>query len=376
MPPALSSQDVDHLLSERSPDVRAELADRIAISLAEPGLAPTEIALAQDILRILARDVEAKVRQSVSQGLRNSSLLPRDVAWTLADDIDSVALPLLAESLVLTDEDLVELVTRGSAGKQMAIAARAQVTEPVSHALIAHAPEPAVTVLMNNHGAAIAEQSLDQAIGRFAASDGVKQAMVSRPSLPIGVSERLVALVSHEWQQRLVRTHALPPAVASNLVHRAREHAVIRLSVGSSEAELTGMVAQMQQSGRLTPTLILRAVCTGDIAFFEVAMAAKGNIPVANAQRLIHDPSQRGLEALYRKAMMPENLFDAIRAAVDDVNRTQFDGDPRELERFRARIISRVLTVTESLDAADADYLVDVLGDVLQHAPSTQHAAE
>src|SRR3954452_1851709 len=107
MPPVLSSQDVDHLLSERSADVRAELADRIAISLAEPGLAPIEIALAQDILRILARDVEAKVRQSVSEGLRYSALLPRDVARTLAHDIDSVALPLLAESLVLTDEDLV-----------------------------------------------------------------------------------------------------------------------------------------------------------------------------------------------------------------------------------------------------------------------------
>jgi hypothetical protein len=78
---------------------------------------------------------------------------------------------------------------------------------------------------------------------------------------------------------------------------------------------------------------------------------------------------------LYRKAKMPGNLLDAIRVAVDVVNRTQFDGDPRELERFRARIISRVLTVTESLDAADADYLVDVLGDVLQHAPAAEHAA-
>ena len=108
MASALSPQDVARLLSERSPDLRVELADKVAASLSGPGLAPGEIALAQDIVRILARDVEAKVRAAVSQSLRRSQHLPRDVALKLADDIDLVALPLLAESLVLTDEDLVD----------------------------------------------------------------------------------------------------------------------------------------------------------------------------------------------------------------------------------------------------------------------------
>ena len=66
---------------------------------------------------------------------------------------------------------------------------------------------------------------------------------------------------------------------------------------------------------------------------------------------------------------MPENLFAAIHTAVDAVDESEFDGEARDLERFRVRIISRVLTVTETLDAADTDYLVNVLGDVLQHAP-------
>jgi len=49
------------------------------------------------------------------------------------------------------------------------------------------------------------------------------------------------------------------------------------------------------------------------------------------------------------------------------VDSTEFDGDPRDLERFRARIISRVLTLIESIDTTDVDYLVDILGDVLLH---------
>jgi uncharacterized protein (DUF2336 family) len=338
----------------------------VAASLTDTGLVPAEIALAQDIMRILARDVEAKVRASVSRGLRNSPLLPRDVALKLANDIDVVAMPILAESLVLTDADLVELIARGTPARHETIAARPNVTEAVSDALITHAGEPAVTVLMNNHTARIAEHSHDRAIERFPDSDRMKQAMVSRPTLPISIAERLVALVSKELQQRLVRFHALSPALASDIVLRSREHAIIRLSMGSSETELIEMVAQMHHNGRLTPTLILRAVCTGDMGFFEAALALKGNVPLANAQLLIHDPSGRGLDALYRRAELPANLFDAMRAAVDVADSTVFDGDARDLERYRARIISRVLTLIESIDTADVDYLVDILGDVLQ----------
>jgi uncharacterized protein YabN with tetrapyrrole methylase and pyrophosphatase domain len=35
----------------------------------------------------------------------------------------------------------------------------------------------------------------------------------------------------------------------------------------------------------------------------------------------------------------------------------------------RERVISRVLTLVETVDAADADYLLEKLGDVLVHAP-------
>jgi uncharacterized protein (DUF2336 family) len=370
-PTALSPKDVQRLLSEPSPDTRAELADKVAASLSGPGLAPGEIALAQDIVRLLARDVEVKVRAAVSHSLRSSPHLPRDVALKLAEDIDLIALPLLAESLVLTDEDLVDLVRRGTPRRQETIAARPNLNETVSDALISHAAEPAVVVLMGNQTARIAEDSLNRAVTRFASSDPVKSAMVARHTLPITVSERLVALVSKELQQHLVKVHALSPGIASDIILRSREHAVIRLSLGSNEAELGRMVAQMHHSGRLSPTLMLRALCTGDIAFFEAAMAVKSDVPVANAQILIHEPSRRGLAAIYRKAAMPEQLFDAVRTAVEVVDETGFDGDPRDLERFRARVITRILTLAETIDTADADYLTDKLGDILVPAAAS-----
>jgi uncharacterized protein (DUF2336 family) len=199
--------------------------------------------------------------------------------------------------------------------------------------------------------------------------------MVRRERLPITVAERLATMVSLALQAHLVESHELAPGTVADIVLGSREHAIIHLSVGASDDDLRQMVTQMQRNGRLTPSLILRALCTGDIGFFEAAMAAKSDVPLENAQILIHERSRRGLWALYRKAAMPEALYSAVQAAVEVVDETQFDGEARDLERFRSRVISRVLTQVESVDPADADYLVGKLGDVLVHAPGAEAVA-
>jgi uncharacterized protein (DUF2336 family) len=349
--------------------MRADLASKVAADLTGNALTPAEVKLAQDIVRILARDLEEKVRASLSRGLRHAANLPRDVALKLAQDVEYVALPLLADSLVLTDDDLIEIVRHGSSLKQEAIASRPNLPATVSDALISHADEPAVVVLMGNNTAAIGADGFNRAMTRFAGSDRVTQAMVLREKLPATVAERLVTLVSRALQAHLVTAHELAPATAADIVLTSREHAIIHLSLGASDEDLRQMVTQMHRNGRLTPTLVLRALCTGDIGFFEAAMAARSGVPIENAQILIHEPSRRGLAALFEKAAMPAALFGAVRAAVDVVDETGFDGQARDLERFRSRVISRVLTLVKTVDTADADYLLDKLDDVLVHAP-------
>ncbi|MBN8899747.1 MAG: DUF2336 domain-containing protein, partial [Rhodospirillales bacterium] len=360
--------DVDRLLAAPLPPARIELAGKLAEDLTQAQLSEAELKLAQDIVRILARDVEVTVRAALASNLQTCPLLPRDVAQRLARDVEAVALPILARSLVLTDEDLVEIVGSGSSAKQSAVAGRPTVSEAVAEALITIADERAVATLMRNDGAAINERSLNRAVDRFAASDAVMSGMVERSTLPVAVAERLATIVSDELRQHLVEFHALPAQVASDIVLRARERAILQLGRGVTEPDLRRLLLQMHRNGRLTPSLILRAICTGDIAFFEAALAELAGVPPANAQMLIHDGGRQGLPALYSRAGLPPGLFPVFRAAVDTVQSTTFDGEPRDLERYRARVIARVLSQLETLDSADLDYLVGKLDDMLRVA--------
>lgn len=361
----LTQADVARLLAEPSAAVRAEVADKLAREIDSPGLGEAELQIAHDILRIMAKDVELTVRGALSASLRAARRLPHDVALRLANDVEAVALPILAESPVLTEADLVELIGSGSSPKQEAIAGRSDVSEPVADAVARQGSEEAVAALLANAKARIAEPSLGTAIDRFADSERVKRTMVHRAKLPVTIAERLVAIVSDNLQSYLVRHHDLPVKLATDIVLQSRERATLAYTLGTDERELERLVRQMHRRQRLTPFLVLRAICVGDLAFFEMAMAVMADIPVANARTLIHDAGPNGLLSLYEQTGLPPRLLPAVRVALSVVRGTELDGGERDKERFRSRVITRILTQFEDLPQEDLEYLLDRLGDVL-----------
>jgi uncharacterized protein (DUF2336 family) len=365
MTSSLSQSDVARLLAEPSVAVRGELAAKVALEIDSAQLTPDELAIAQDIARIMAQDLAQTVRQSLAESLRHAVHLPRDVALRLANDVEGVALPILSASPALTDDDLIAILRVATVPQQQAIASRPDVSEPVSDAVIATAEEGAVAALMCNKGARIAEPSLHRAVDRFPTSVAVTTGMVRRPSLPIAVAERLVMVVSEDLRHYLLSHHALSASVAADLVLQSRERAVIGLSQRASRDDLTALIRQMHRHQRLTPSLILRALCMGDLAFFEIALAVQARVPLENAQILVHDAGGNGLASLYRKAGLPENLLPIFRVAVEAANSTDLDGGDYDFERYRSRVITRVLSQCDDFGPDDLDYLVGKLGDLL-----------
>ena len=158
----------------------------------------------------------------------------------------------------------------------------------------------------------------------------------------------------------------MPAQTASDLILRSRERATVSLFTGQNdEAELEKLVAQLSRNNRLTPSLLVRALCTGDMAFFEAAMAQLAKVPLANTRLLIHDAGRLGLKSLYDRAKLPPALLPACRIALDVLRDTPYDGEDRDRERHRRRVIERILTQYEDLASEDLEYLLAKLGDIM-----------
>ena len=355
----LSPADVAKLLNDPSVQTRRETAGKVARQMGDL-LNDKERKLAEDIVRVFLRDAAATVRAALSENLKNNPNVPHDLAITLARDVSEVSVPMIQFSEVLSDADLMAIVRESGTDQQVAVASRATVSEALSQALAETGKESVVATLVGNEGAKISETTLAKVVDEFGDNAKVATGMVHRPRLPIAIAERLVNRVSGHLRDELVARQSLPDAISSDLILQARERATMSLLAPDSErVEVEQLVAQLHENGRLTPSIILRAVCMGDIRFFEAALAKIADIPLENAWKLISDPSGRGLDSLLRKCRIPNGLFRVFRAAVDVAGETNYDGGPNDRERYRARVIERILTTCEDgFDSDNLEYLV------------------
>lgn len=359
--------DIARLSAGPSGEAKADLAGRVARVFTGAGEGE-ERKIALDILRIFARDIEVRVREALANQVRDCADLPHDLAITIASDIDSVAAPFLEASPVLTDADLIALLREGEAEKQVAIAKRASISAAVSHEIIATDNLQAVATLSGNDGADLTAGQFDLILDRFGFDERVRAPLVGRKELPPTIVERLVSIVSDRLKEQLLTKHALmKPAVADDLASAARDQV---LQSGTLETDTASIVLALHRAGRLSPALMLRAACRGDIVFIEEGMARLADLHVANAHQLIHDAGQLGFKAVYTRAGLPQDLFPIFRTAIDVMRETAHDGEPHDRLNRERRVIERVLTCHPDMAREDTTYLLDELTRL-----STQTAA-
>jgi uncharacterized protein (DUF2336 family) len=365
----LKEEDVRRLLASPDAGIRAEIAGKIASQ--HPALTETQRKLAEDIFRIMVKDAEVRVREALAQQLKANPLVPHDVALTLAQDVGSVALPILQFSEVLTDNDLLELVKIQDHDKLAAMAQRSHISADLSDALVNSGDGGVVATLVSNRGAELRETTLKQVVDQYSDGTTVSNALAERPGLPVTIVERLLNRVSENIRAHLLRRKDLSPEMATTLLIQAREQAV--LGISNTESDVVKLVAHLHKHKRLTPSIILRAVCMGDMVFFETALAKLAEITVPNAQALIYDEGKRGFQALYQKSGLPQTLYPAMRAAIDISRGMKLDGEANDRERFSRKMIERILTQYGEqgveFESDDLDYLMVKMGQLPTTAP-------
>lgn len=359
----LSIQDVQRLMADPSDTARAEVAGKVAQQFANVDLSPRERDLAREVLGYLVHDVAINVREALSDSLKDMPGAPRGIVLELARDLDEVAIPVLRNSPVLTDEDLVGLVMYGSPAKQCAIAGRSSVNASVSEAIVSRGDRRAVLTLVANEGAVINDAAVGMLAERYPDDREVAAPLVARSDIPALLIEKLISKVSESLKDYLINNHSLDSRMAGMLEAQARERSTAEAVCRMSDSDLRRLVAQLAENQRLTGSLILRLGCRGEMRFVESAFSQLTNVPEVRIWRLIHDVGALGFRAVYARAGMPEALYPAFRVMLDAFHAekaaSQFD-----LARYQATVLKGLLSAYETLQGDDFDAVLDQLGRI------------
>ncbi|MCH8196506.1 MAG: DUF2336 domain-containing protein [Proteobacteria bacterium] len=355
----LTQDVVARLLNDPSPLARAETAAKVSAVFAQHDLRPNERALAEELFRIMLHDTDVSVRRALSENLKDNPEVPRDVALGLARDVEEVAVPMLHFSLVFTDDDLIEILRTRPLACQLAVARRAAVSPTVSDALAETRSEEVVTALAQNPGAEIANETYGKVIDMFSGNEVVMDSLAERPTLPVKYAERLIALVSANLRIHLATHPGLSPDLADRLIIESREKATVALvSAEAPDVELSEFVRHLHAKGRLTGTIVVRALCVGDFPFFEAAMAFHAKISVDNARLLVRDSGGLGLESLCNATAVPEAIYEVARIAVDVAQQTEYSGGREGRDTYQRRLVERFGGSGEGLDPDDLESLL------------------
>jgi len=362
----LSFDQVERLVEDNRATTRAATAMAVADAYGDKLLSPAEREMAEDVLALLARDVELEVRQAVAEHVKACPFLPRSLALTLAQDVETVALPVLRYSDVLTDDDLIQIVHQGENVKVMEIARRKALGPALSEAVVEHGTEAAVTLLVSNEGAEVTEPVMGQAMDRFPASRTIERGLINRRELPPAVIARLIGQVSDELRLRLVQRHGMPEEIVETVVEQGSELAVTRsLSAMAGPDELVRMVDELMAATRLTPTLLLRALCCGELALFEISLARMSGMAPDKVQAILKGGDQAAFQALYDSAALPEDFFRAFRiaarSAVMLLARRGQGQDQEWQAKFTRQIVQKIAIEYDRLDPDNLEALLSQL---------------
>jgi uncharacterized protein (DUF2336 family) len=333
---------------------RAEATRALARAYLISDLSGDDLAAAEGALLMLLDDPSPLVRQAMAEVFARSAEAPASIVQALALDQPSVALEVLEHSPLLIDADLVDVVATGGSDTQCAIARRLQVPASVCAAIAEVGSASAALELIENPHAELAPFSWDRIVERHGHLAAIREAMLALEDLPAATRAALVAKLSETLAQFVVAKNWLSAERAGRIASEARDRGTLHIAARSRGEDMRGLVRHLRATSQLTAGLILRALLCGNLELFDTALAELSDLPRARVSALLHDRGVASLDALLRRAGLPESTFAAFRVALEACHESGFVDTLGDAARLRRRMVERVLTHCETVpDAAE-----------------------
>jgi|JI10StandDraft_1071094.scaffolds.fasta_scaffold245710_2 uncharacterized protein (DUF2336 family) len=331
--PVITSSEVEALRRDRSPARREAIAGKVA-GMIDADLSERERALAAEILRRFVRDEIEQVRLAVAKAVAASPYLPADVARTLAEDVERVALPILEFSPVLTAQDLVQLLKHTTPAHAEAIASRASIPAVVADAVLETGHRTAIARLINNGGADLSETTLRLAAERHGQDDAVGRALVLRPNLPQSVRAAIErAAQAHvgsylrrylnlpeqvivEGLEQATAAKAAPPVGEAGPANGAPKEETLPSLVPQGETA-ESYAKKLAYSGGISNETIMHALCTGERDFVETAIALRTGLAADVVRERVFGTDVELRRAVMNRAGIIEDDIPVMLAVLD-----------------------------------------------------------
>ncbi|MZR29070.1 DUF2336 domain-containing protein [Sneathiella litorea] len=339
----LYGERIAEMFAKMPPPIRVNTARKAAEGFVAQDLGQEDLELTEAIIHYFVNDLDMTVRQAIAEAVKECEFLSREIAIKLAMDVDEISLPIVSHSPILTDEDLWSILQNASNRIQTAIAARPHLGVKSSACIAETGCYSAIKACLRNETAIIGKMAYDHILGRFGDIDPIQELMVHRPFLPAETISRLFDFISEEYKQILIDRNPVSESTSVRKILNAREKVLAKkLDTRMTDHEQRKKSIALEREGRLTATLMLRLLITGNTSFFAAALGQASGISKKRVISLTSGRGYLGFQRLYDRAELSPYLYSAFRTAMEETRKATHYHPRADLDNFRQRMIDRI----------------------------------
>lgn len=361
--------EIDLYKKPALPEMREVIAEKFVAYLNKGVFDASDHEQAEKILRLFVSDSNMRVRRVLAEQLCRNPHIPHDVAILLAQDELVVSLQMLEFSPVLVTEDLLEIVNNSQEiSRLMAVSRRNGLPQEVSHALIDTDNEEVIIALLQNHTASIFDTDLLRLLDVYDATNNIYTVLVDRKGLSKKIVDKMLVTLSGSLRERFIERNSISIDYADAFLSESQRQ--VTLGVEQEEPvenplseqyeavkELRNQVSNLYEKHMLSSSLVIRSICQGNLAFFEMALSKLAGVRYANVCTLIREENPKAFAKLYHAANLPPSLLDAVAVILGFCVKEDKKGIPVD-NNFRQRLI-------EFIEAEEYENSIDLMPYVM-----------
>lgn len=344
--------DVETLLtmaSDRTERGRAALLDAVSELFleADERFSDAESRLVSEVLRLLIRDVETAVRKSLAERLAHHAAAPRDLVVELARDEIDVAYPILRNSPVLLDRDLIAVVRERTRDHQLAIAKREAISPAVSEALVETGDQGVIATLLENGGAKLAMTTLEYVVEQSRLAEVYHKPLLARRDLPPLLARRMYWWVAAALRQHILDRYRIDQAELDQAMEETVRQAMRSLTLDNRQDAVAQLADEIWRTQTVTPKGMIQILREGEVRLFKALFAKTTGFAIELVRSFLREEGGRGLAIACKACGIDKSDFISLFLLGRQARPGNKVVDPREL--------SQAVALYDRIDAETAE---------------------
>lgn len=320
-------------------DARQALARQLSGLLADPEASTVEKEQVLPIVLKLAADPEMSVRQIISENVSAITPLNADLIFAIVADEDAIAVPFLKDTPSLSGWHMMAILRVGDDVRQHTIAQRADLTADARNYIIKSGGVAAVCALLSNNGMKFSANELRMIYTRLGQSGEVVEKLLAQPLLPPDVRIMQAKKTAVRMRQLMAERGWLAANDAADLVADSEDVAILKVVAESGPQDQVAAVAFLAQNNMLTPSLVIRAACLGDVPSVSAFLSHLTGQTATRIAEFILGRGGMGIRSLLTRSGLPAPCRVLIAAFADAAAEFRNLGMAADADAFGRRLL-------------------------------------